>query len=351
MREKFFIIPVFIPHAGCPHECIYCNQRTITGESVSLPGEENVRNTIERFLNLPVRKSRKKYFVAFYGGTFTALPGEKQLEFLDVAQDYVKRGLIEGIRFSTRPDYISEQELNFLSNFTVDTIELGAQSMDDTVLRASARGHTAEDTRTAANLVKNKGIKLGIQIMVGLPKETRESFLRTVDEVIKLGPDFVRVYPTLVLKDSLLAGLYNQGKYRALNLDEAVDLVLDAYVKFKRANIRVIRMGLQAEPWFEKKGTVLAGPYHPSFGELVISAYYYKIVSGALNSVGTEGEAVDVIVPRRLISQVKGHRGSNIVKWEKHFNLSGINVIARGDAGEEIIIKSGEREWKINCQG
>ncbi len=350
MREKLFIIPVFIPHAGCHHECIYCNQKAITGQSLPLPSREEIRETIEKYLGFPAKRHKERCFVAFYGGTFTALPMEKQIELLDVAHEFVKKGLIRGVRFSTRPDYISDDELAFLESYRISAIELGAQSMDNRVLRACARGHTAESTRVATELIKHRGISLGIQIMVGLPRDTRESFLKTVDEVIKLEPDFVRIYPTLVLRDSPLAGLYEKGNYTALDMNEAVDLTLRAYVKLRKANIRVARMGLQAEPWFDEKGTIVAGPYHPSFGELVMAAYYDKLISAVLDTCQISKDTLDVVVPAGSVSQVRGHRGSNINRWKKRFNISEIYVRESRDLCGEIILKSGVQEWKISCQ-
>ena len=350
MKEKVLVIPIFIPHAGCPHDCIYCNQKAITGESVSLPTKEKVEETIKEFLGFSRIGVRKECYVAFYGGTFTALPRITQEQLLGVAQDFVDRGLVKGIRFSTRPDYITSEELDFLEKYNIVAIELGAQSMDDAVLKAAARGHTAETTSVASRLIKDLGLELGIQVMIGLPKETEDSFRRTIREVISLGPGFVRIYPTLVVKDSALAEIYRLGKYKALSLEKAVKLALEAYTEFKRADIRVIRMGLQAEPWFDRGDTVIAGPYHPSFGELVVSAYYDKLITPVLKSIEDISDYIEIRVPVHLVSQVRGHRNTNIRKWTEMFGVTSIEVKGINGLQQEITIRSGKREWKINSQ-
>ena len=350
MKKKPFVIPVFIPHAGCPHDCIYCNQRTITGETVSFPTKEKVKKTIERFLRFRKKGDARRSFVAFYGGTFTALPLAVQKDLLDVAQEFIETKLLDGIRFSTRPDYIDTNELDFLSNYTIHAIELGAQSMVDDVLRAAARGHTSEDTKIASAMIKDSGYQLGIQIMVGLPRDTEKTFRKTVQEVIKLNADFVRIYPTLVIRDSALARLYTHGKYKALSLDKAVAMTVDAYTQFKKNGIEVIRMGLQPEPWFEKPGTILAGPYHPSFGELVVSAYYDNLICPVIASISVRGDYLEILTPRDIVSQVRGHGGRNIRKWCEIFELSKIEVKGAENLYGEIVLRSGKKEWKINCR-
>ncbi len=351
MRDKPFIIPVFIPHAGCPHKCIYCNQRLITGNSVSYPDTEMVRKSIERFLRFSKKREKENSYIAFYGGTFTALPLEVQEKLLETVQEFVRKGLVEGVRFSTRPDCITEEELDFLANYPVKAIELGAQSMDDRVLRAAARGHSSRDTKKASKLIKYRSYELGIQIMAGLPKETRKSFYKTVQEIIEIKPDFVRIYPTLVILGSSLAKLYKQGKYRPLGLSEAVELVLDAYLAFEKAGIRVIRMGLQAEPWFDKPGIVLAGPYHPAFGELVISAYYNKLVSAILEEATPDQGYLEIRVPPEVFSQVRGHKGVNLKRWATLYSVPRIDIRGSKELKSEIVIRIGEKEWKINCPG
>jgi histone acetyltransferase (RNA polymerase elongator complex component) len=260
------IIPFFIPHSGCPHRCVFCNQKKITGEH-DQPLPESIPAKIADYLKTD--KKKRPVQVAFYGGTFTALPLDTQRRYLMTVTPFIEAGKVESIRLSTRPDCISEEILSLLAEHRVSTVELGAQSMDDSVLAGAGRGHTTADTVGAVALLRKHAFSVGIQLMPGLPEDTRERFFRTVDKTLEIKPDIVRIYPALVIKDTLLEKLYYAGQYTPLSLDEAVSWCKIALGRFEEAGIKVIRMGLQPTEELLKPGTIVKGPYHPSFRQLV----------------------------------------------------------------------------------
>jgi radical SAM enzyme (TIGR01210 family) len=267
MGHRRLIIPIFIPFGGCPHQCVFCDQKGITGSS-DLPGLDEVRQTIETYLYTWKSKGEKE--AAFYGGSFTGLPREIQKSYLETAGAFVKANRLDSLRLSTRPDYIDREIIAFVREYGVTTVELGVQSMCDEVLKLSGRGHTARETIEACRLLKEAGIKTGLQFMPGLPGDTRESVIETVREVIRLAPDFVRIYPSLVLKDTPLHKMYLNGDYRPWTLGEMVEVCAEAKKLLDDANITIIRMGLQTTS--ELMESIAAGPFHPSFRQLVEAA-------------------------------------------------------------------------------
>ncbi|MBD5130835.1 MAG: radical SAM protein, partial [Ruminococcaceae bacterium] len=236
-------LSIFIPHAGCPHMCSFCDQRSISGER-SAPSAEQVGTVLaEQAAHLSERGMSAE--IAFFGGSFTAIPRDYMLELLDTAKAAVGRfSVYSGIRCSTRPDCIDEEVVGILKRYGVTAVELGAQSMNDEVLLANDRGHTAEDVRRAAALIKQSGIELGLQMMTGLYKDTSERCLKTADEFIKLAPKTVRIYPTVIMKNTRLGELFARGEYDSFSFDETVELCAELLRKFERNGIRVIRLGL-----------------------------------------------------------------------------------------------------------
>lgn len=267
MGHRRLIIPIFIPFGGCPHQCVFCDQKGITGSS-ALPGLDDVKATIETYLSTWKGKGEKE--AAFYGGSFTGLPVDVQKGYLEAAGAFVTSGRLDSLRLSTRPDYIDEKIIALVKEYFVATIELGVQSMVDEVLKASGRGHTARQTSEAVCLLKASGIKIGLQFMPGLPGDTRDTVIRTVNEIIKLAPDFVRVYPSIVLKDTPLHKMYLAGEYRPWELEEMVEVCFEAKRLLDNAGIPIIRMGLQTTD--ELMESIVAGPFHPSFRQLVEAA-------------------------------------------------------------------------------
>jgi histone acetyltransferase (RNA polymerase elongator complex component) len=246
--KRHFIIPIFIPHQGCPHRCIFCQQKTITNHSESLLSPDDIRITIELAIKSKHFLDQKPKEVAFYGGTFTSLPTASMTKILGAVRPYMKKGIIQTIRVSTRPDSLGEDKLDILDSFGVSTVELGVQSMDNRVLLLSNRGHTSLDTIEAVTLLKKGGFKVGIQLMPGLPGDSKGVFMDTIDKVIGLKPDMARLYPTLVIKGTRLAQWYKQGKYIPMGLKDTVDLCKEACIKLENSGIPVIRIGLMSSP-------------------------------------------------------------------------------------------------------
>ncbi len=262
---KHMNIPVFIPHLGCKNDCVFCNQRSITGRLCEVSCDE-VKGIIEDHLRFA---QGREVEIAFFGGSFTGLDMDKQEEYLSVAHEYIRAGDVTGIRLSTRPDYISQPILEMLRDYGVKTIELGAQSMCDDVLLKSGRGHTGEHTRASAAAIKKMGFSLGLQMMIGLPGDTAEKSLYTAREICKLGADNTRIYPTVVLKGTHLYRMYIDGEYTPLTVEEAVETAKEAVKIFDDAGVYVLRIGLQQSETLGSE--VAAGAYHPAMGELVLS--------------------------------------------------------------------------------
>jgi histone acetyltransferase (RNA polymerase elongator complex component) len=321
--QKPFVVPIFIPHAGCPHRCVFCDQTRTTGRTERLPGAEELDDAIGRFLGY--RKDPRRYTeISFYGGNFLGLPEDKILFLMEHAARYVAMGQADGIRFSTRPDTIDRRRLGLLERFPVTTIELGVQSMNDQVLAASRRGHTARDAGKAVALLKETTYRLGLQMMVGLPGDTFSSAMATGEAVCALEPDFVRIYPTLVLKGSALARWYRQKKYRPMALDDAVEQVKALWILFACGAIPVIRMGLQATDGLDTGADVAAGPYHPAFGELVHAALWREALDRCIKTLGLKARPLEVRLHPRLVSRVRGQHNENVDRLTRAFALSAI---------------------------
>jgi histone acetyltransferase (RNA polymerase elongator complex component) len=326
---KPFVIPVFIPHAGCSHRCVFCNQKAITRTHVPIPSTAQIQSDIQSYLAY-LKPGRKPVQVAFFGGNFLGIDRGEIIRLLHAAAAFVKEGRIDGIRFSTRPDTLTDEAMKILSGFPVSTIEIGAQSMNDAVLSLSRRGHTAQDTVDAAQLVKSGGYELGIQMMVGLPGDNKSSALSSGRAIAALQPDFVRIYPTVVLAGSPLAGWYRQERYAPIPLADAVTLVKNLYLMFQEHQIRVVRMGLQATADLEKDSVLLAGPYHPAFGHLVISEIFRDKAVNILDRAAVGLENVELRVHPKHISAMRGLKNETIHYLKNRYHIRQIDV--KGDA-------------------
>lgn len=267
MSKNYYIIPLFIPHEGCPHDCVFCNQDRISGATEKVTAK-NVYETVDEYLKT-IDYKNATVEISFFGGTFTAIKEERQRELLSVAKEYKEKGLIDKIRMSTRPDYISDYILTYLKEYKVDIIELGVQSLDNKVLHAAGRGHTAEEVEEASKLIKKYGITLGHQIMPGLPRDNFERDIETVKKSISMNPDICRIYPSLVIKDTPMETMYNNGIYKPYTLEEAVEITKEMYKLYTEAGVQVIRVGLQPTDTIAEGKDVIAGPFHPAFRELV----------------------------------------------------------------------------------
>ncbi len=326
MSARESIIPVFVPHLGCPNDCVFCNQRRISG-SVAPATAEDVVSAIENALRLTPPGTRRQ--LAFYGGSFTAIPVAEQESLLGAAVPYLERGDIASLRLSTRPDAIDGAVLRRLRSYGVETIELGAQSMSERVLALSGRGHTAADVEGAARAVKGAGFRLILQMMTGLPGADDESDVESARRIAALGPDGVRVYPTVIVRDTALCDLWRAGRYKEHTVEDAVRVCARILPVFERAGIPVIRLGLNPTEDLSG-GDAVGGAYHPALGELVKSRIMRdraeKILSGA-----KRGEQAVLRVNPRLISQLVGQHGANRAYLVERFGLSGLRIVRDPD--------------------
>lgn len=317
-------IPIFIPHMGCPHQCVFCNQRSISGKSSFDPTQ--VRATIETALStIP---SGAETEIAFFGGSFTGIDRALMLELLNTAQDFVDRGFVGGIRLSTRPDYISDEILEILSHYSVRHIELGLQSMSDRVLAECRRGHTADEARRACLAVKKAGFSLVGQMMIGLPGSTPEAEEATAREICALGADAARIYPTVVFYDTPLCQFAQTGAYTPLSTHEAAERSARALRILRERGVPCIRIGLCASEELVSPETVYAGPNHPALGELVWNAYYFDEIKALLAREGLLGRRVTLYVPERTYSKVIGQKRANLERLLRETDTEICRVVA-----------------------
>ena len=324
-KHRPFIIPIFLPHAGCPHQCVFCNQVSITGTKHVAVNQNEIRTHIRRFLKYK-SQGRKPVELAFFGGNFLGLEPQDLKSCLAVAKEFISRGVIDGIRFSTRPDTIDARRLDMLDDLPVSMVELGVQSMDDQVLALAERGHNAADSIRAVQALKRRKLGVAIQMMVGLPGDTEARSLATAHRIVALEPDCVRIYPTVVVENSGLARWFNQGKYHPLPLETAVTLVKKIYLIFKKEDIAVIRMGLQATEDLDNGSLVLAGPHHPAFGHMVYSEIFYDRAVREIESAGFTSDRLSIYVYPGCISRMRGLGNSNIKKLKEQFGFYSIDV-------------------------
>ena len=332
-KTRHINIPVFIPHMGCPHACVFCDQKRISG-TLSFQSPERVKNILEESFSTVGENDDIE--IAFFGGSFTGIPEQEMIAYLELAQPYLKDGRASGIRLSTRPDTIDPHILDILKKYCVTVIELGVQSLDPEVLLQSQRGHSIEDVVSACSLIREYGITLGIQTMLGLPADSYEKALKTAKDVIELKPDMVRIYPTLVIKDTLLEEYYLTGRFIPLSLEEAVEWCTDILPLYREAGITVLRIGLQDSDTLE--GSIVAGPYHPAFGELVESRILYKKITHSLDNMQLENSKRIIIRTQpQLVSKLVGQKRANIEAIKENYSLNEVVVKADLEMGEFVI--------------
>lgn len=310
-----FNIPIFIPELACPFRCVYCNQYNITG-SCKAPTVDDVKNVIDQHLTT-LQPGCGRVEVAFFGGSFTGLSIAHQNEYLQVVQPYLESGRVDGIRISTRPDYISQELINNLSKKRVVAIELGAQSMDEEVLNLSGRGHTPRNVVNAAGMIKDAGFELGLQMMTGLPGDTPEKSLNTAHAIIELQADNTRIYPTLVIRDTPLEALYLHGKYSPQTIEEAIALCAQLYEVFQQAGVKVLRMGLHPAENFLNGQTLVAGPFHQAFGEQVMTQVWH--LRFALYPGYLPGTKIDIYVNPAQLNAAIGYKALNRKKLQEYY--------------------------------
>ncbi len=320
------IIPVFLPHLGCRERCLFCNQRTTANNA---PSPQSVREFIEASLDrFPSRPGEREKEVAFYGGSFTAMDMEDQVSYLQEVQPFLSSGRIDSIRLSTRPDALKEETLATLKKYGVKTVEVGAQSMSDKVLLLSKRGHEAKGSASAILRLKQWGFEVGVHLMIGLPGDTCDYFLRSLDWIIELRPDFLRIHPTLVFRGASLEELWKSGEYSPMTMDEAVGWLKKGMLKLERAFIPVARIGLQ--PSKELEEHLLAGPFHPALHQLVDSAIFYDMAEDLLRKHPNGSNYVFICHPKDL-SNLKGQKNENVLRLKNRFKLSDIFIYTRKD--------------------
>ena len=339
MTPKRHVIPVFVPHLGCPNDCVFCNQRRISGQAKPATPETVARAIGSLPDGLPEDVPVQ---LAFYGGSFTAIPEADQNVLLEAAAPLLDKYEQASIRVSTRPDCINSRSLQRLGAYGVKTIELGAQSMCPDVLAASRRGHTAEDTVKAARLVKASGMELILQMMTGLPGDTSAKSVETAEKLIALCPDGVRVYPTVVIRDTLLYNMWQRGIYKEHTVEDAVALCAQLYKHFEKSGIPIIRMGLNPTEDLSG-GDAVCGAYHPAFGELVFSRIYLERALACMRPMGSI-KRVTLGVSKNRVSCMVGHAKSNIEALRREFGPISVRVKATDAGPGEIVIMSIEND-------
>lgn len=333
MKPRRRVLPLFIPHLGCPHDCVFCAQRRISGQLTPVtPADVDAAMAA---LEHPVDEA------AFYGGSFTALPTAEQAALLEAAQPYLRSGKVGALRVSTRPDAVDGAALDLLQRYHVETVELGAQSMDDGVLAGSGRGHTAADTERAARLVKARGFRLVLQMMTGLPGSSDALDLMTAERLAALRPDGVRIYPTVILRDTALYDLWQYGIYREHAVEDAVRVCAHLLPVFEKAGIPVIRLGLNPTDELTN-GAAAGGAYHPALGELVQSRIFLERARALLHG-SKPGTDMVLGVCKSDISRMTGQRRCNLAALAKEFRLHSLRVAEADVAKGEIVILEQEK--------
>ena len=306
------VVPFFISHLGCPHRCVFCDQQKIAGAKGVLPDANELLAKVAQYR---ATSPGRELEAAFFGGTFTALPREDQRLLLEALQPLLATGDLSSIRLSTRPDAIDPDSVLFLKSMGVKTVELGVQSMNDEVLELSRRGHTAADVERAVPLLQEAGVAVGIQLMPGLPGDSEQRSLESLRRVLRLKPSFLRIYPALVISGTPLADLYLGGRYRPQTLEEAVSVSKRMLLAAMRAGIPVIRLGLQPTAELESPGTILAGPFHPAFGQLVESELCFDLMIDLVAEV-PRGSEVAFFAAKGRISDVVGQKRRNVARLQ-----------------------------------
>ena len=314
-RERNYIIPLFIPELACPFQCVFCNQKIISG-ALSVPTIVEIEKTVEMYLS-SINPENTCVEIAFFGGNFTGIPRDDQVQYLKSVQKYIRNGRVASIRLSTRPDYINHENLKILKSFSVKTIELGAQSLFDDVLLKSGRGHKVQDVIEASSLIKEMGFELGLQMMIGLPGDTKEKSLLTANKIIELGATSTRIYPTLVIKGTKLEELYNQKKYTPLSLEEAVNWTKDILLLFEKNNVTVLRIGLHPSEGLLSGHDLVAGPFHQSFRELVLTEIWNDYFEELLTK--NEYSDISITVNKKELNYAVGYNSKNKNQFCKYF--------------------------------
>ena len=350
---RYYNIPIFLPELACPFRCVYCNQFSITGKQ-KLPDIQDVKNTIDNYLKSFKEKDRFVE-VAFFGGNFTGLPEKMRDDFLKIVQPYLENGLINGIRCSTRPDYIDEKRVKILKKFGMKNIELGAQTTNDVILQKCGRGHTFKDIENASQIIVNEGITLGLQMMIGLPFDTFENDIKTAEDIVRLGAKETRIYPCIVVKDTELERLYNKGEYQPLSIEDAVEQSASLYEYFIENDVKVLRIGLHTSDDLNGAAYV-AGPYHPNFAEMVFSRLWGR----KFVKIDKKSDEIVIEVPENQLNHAIGYKGENKKRLEERYkrvafvempqcDVSDCNLIANSCKQNAIKMQTNCNHQNVKC--
>ncbi len=316
-KKRHFTIPVFIPMEACPFQCIFCDQHRISGRSV-VPSEEDVISLLHQHLST-IPEKNAEVEVGFFGGTFTGLSADRQMAYFNAVLPFIENGRITGIRLSTRPDFITPEILDLLSKYPVKTIELGVQSMDDEVLKRSGRGHSSHDTEKASRMILEAGFSLGLQMMIGLPGDMEEKSLNTAKKIVELGASETRIYPVIVIKGTPLEELFRKGKYIPIELDEVICVTKNIMRVFDESKVKILRIGLHPSEGLLNRSDYIAGPFHPSFRELVMTSAWTDRFRDLLSE--KPGEYIEIRVNPADLHPAIGYYGKNRKLLEKHFRI------------------------------
>ncbi|WP_129597296.1 elongator complex protein 3 [Anaerophilus nitritogenes] len=331
MAKKHYIIPIFVPHKGCPFDCVFCNQKKITGCEEEITKDQVNQQIIDYMATIQSAED-KHVEIAFFGGSFTGIEQKKQQELLEIAYKWKTKGMVNDIRISTRPDYINEAIVEFLQKYGVSIVELGVQSMDKEVLKKSNRGHSPKDVIKAVEVLRKFNVKIGLQMMVGLPFDTLEKAEYTAKEIIKLKPNFVRIYPTLVIKGTYLEKMYEEGEYHPLSVEEAVHISKQLLLQFTKHNIPVIRIGLQPTENILLGREVVAGPFHSAFRQLVESKVFKEVLDDVFFIHKIRNiQWVKLMVHEKNISSIVGHKKENIDFIKEKYKIQKISIVRNND--------------------
>ena len=341
--KKHAIIPVFIPHKGCPNDCVFCNQKVITARTAHVT-EDDVRRTIEQYLSTLSSRNMETIELAFFGGSFTGIPVDEQSAFLKIAREYKDRGIIQKIHMSTRPDYINEEILDNLIKYDADVIELGVQSFHPDVLQASSRGHSQEDIYRACSLILVYGLELGIQLMIGLPEDTRERCIYSAQEAVRMNPSIARLYPTVVINDTELERMYRRGEYNPLTTEEAVSITKDMYRILDRAGINIIRVGLKSTDLVNENGQIQGHTYHPAFRQLVEGSIARDRLDAQVQEIYTQNAGFALFISNeRCYNNMFGHKGVNRRYFADKYPGLNIRYVKDSDVGLSLA----ENQYKV----
>lgn len=319
LSTRHYTIPVFIPELACPFQCAFCNQQKISGQ-LHIPDHEEIINTINEYLN-SFTADKRYVEVGFFGGSFTGINIDEQRKYLETVQPFLQNGQVQSIRLSTRPEYISNEILDVLKEMNVGTIELGAQSFDDGVLKNSIRGHSSAQIEKAAAMIRSYGFKLGLQMMIGLPGDTFEKAMYTAGMIVKNGADNTRIYPALVIKDTLMHKWFKEGKYKPLSMDEAILWTSRILLFFEQNNINIIRVGLHPSEGLVSGDELIAGPFHPSFKELVLSHIWRENLENQVSVISNDSITIEVN-PKEINHAIGYEKINKLWLLEKYRNVS-----------------------------